>query len=98
MIRLIRHNKFCLVSLTMLGLLLRAYFLHWHFFFEGDSLVYGDLAKNWLLHGVYGLTQGTTVMPVDIRMPGYPAFLAASFRIFGIEHYGAVVRLQVVID
>jgi 4-amino-4-deoxy-L-arabinose transferase-like glycosyltransferase len=31
-------------------------------------------------------------------MPGYPAFLAASFHAFGIEHYGAVVRLQVIID
>jgi len=98
MLQLIRSNKLFFVAFTLLGLLLRAYFLHWHFLFEGDSLVYGDLAKNWLLHGVYGLTQGTTVMPVDIRMPGYPAFLAASSRIFGIEHYGAVVRLQVVID
>jgi 4-amino-4-deoxy-L-arabinose transferase-like glycosyltransferase len=98
MIRLIRHNKFFFVSLTMLGLLLRAYFLHWHFFFEGDSRVYGDLARNWLLHGVYGLSDSGAIMPVDIRMPGYPAFLALSFRLFGVEHYGAVVRLQLVID
>src|SRR5579864_6483503 len=98
MIRLIRNNKLFFLSFTILGLLLRAYFLHWHFFFEGDSLVYGDLARNWLQHGVYGLSDSGAIVPVDIRMPGYPAFLALSFRLFGVEHYGAVVRLQLVID
>lgn len=98
MLQVIRSNKLFFLLFTLLGLSLRGYFLHWHFLFEGDSLVYGDLAKNWLLHGVYGLSEGATVMPVDIRMPGYPAFLVASFRIFGIEHYGAVVRLQAAID
>ena len=92
------RNKVYFLVLTLLGFALRGYFLHWHFLFEGDSLVYGDLAKNWLLHGVYGITDNGQVMPVDIRMPGYPAFLAAIFRLFGIEHYGAVVRTQLGID
>lgn len=92
------RNKLYFLALTLLGLALRGYFLHWHFLFEGDSLVYGDLAKNWLLHGVYGVMDSGQVVPVDIRMPGYPAFLAAIFRLFGVEHYGAVVRLQVGID
>jgi hypothetical protein len=98
MLALIRRNKLFFLALTGLGFLLRAYFLHWHFLFQGDSLVYGDLAKNWLLHGVYGFLDSGQIVPVDIRMPGYPAFLAACFRVFGIEHYGAIVRLQVVID
>src|SRR3954467_12029630 len=98
MLALIRRNKLFFLALTGLGFLLRAYFLHWHFLFEGDSLVYGDLAKNWLLHGVYGLTDSGQIVAVDIRMPGYPAFLAACFQLFGVEHYGAVVRPQVVID
>ena len=92
------RNKLYFLLLTLLGLALRGYFLHWHFLFEGDSLVYGDLAKNWVLHGVYGITDSGQVVPVDIRMPGYPAFLAAIFRLFGLEHYGAVVRVQLGID
>ena len=92
------RNKLYFLVLTLLGLALRGYFLHWHFLFEGDSLVYGDLAKNWLLHGVYGLTDNGQVVPVDIRMPGYPAFLVALFRLFGLEHYGAVVRAHLGID
>ena len=92
------RNKLYFLTFTLLGLALRGYFLHWHFLFEGDSLIYGDLAKNWLLHGVYGITDSGQVVPVDIRMPGYPAFLAAIFRLFGPEHYAAVVRLQAGID
>jgi 4-amino-4-deoxy-L-arabinose transferase-like glycosyltransferase len=95
---LFSRNKLYFLLLTLLGFALRGYFLHWHFLFEGDSLVYGDLAKNWALHGVYGITDSGQVVPVDIRMPGYPAFLAAIFKLFGIEHYGAVVRTQLGID
>ena len=81
---------------------LRLWFL-WHFpQVNGDGLVYGDIAKNWLLHGVYGRTDysaaGATIHPTLIRLPGYPLFLAACFRIFGVDHYGAVLYLQVAID
>jgi hypothetical protein len=85
-----------------LGAWLRLWFL-WHFpQVNGDGLVYGDIAKNWLLHGIYGRTvyaaADATIHPTLIRLPGYPLFLAASFRIFGVDHYGAVLYLQVVID
>ncbi len=98
MIALIRRHKLFFAAFTLLGILLREYMLRWHFLFEGDSLVYGDLAKNWLLHGSYGLTAGSSIRPVDIRMPGYPAFLPVCFKLFGLEHYGAVVHVQLVID
>src|SRR5215472_14574779 len=98
MVPLIRRNKLFFLLFTALGFLLRWYFLHWHFLFEGDSLVYGELAKNWIQHGVYGLIDNGQLIPVDIRMPGYPAFLAACFRLFGLEHYGAVLRVQLFVD
>jgi len=95
---LFRRNKLFFITFTALGFLLRWHFLHWHFLFEGDSLVYGELAKNWIQHGVYGLMDNGQLIPVNIRMPGYPAFLAACFRLFGLEHYGAVVRIQLLVD
>jgi hypothetical protein len=65
----------------------------------GDSLNYGDLAKNLVLHHTYGYsTIHGGVRPTIIRLPGYPLFLAACFRLFGVEHYTAVIRLQVFID
>jgi len=63
-----------------------------------DSFVYGDIAKNWLQHGIYGLTGRTEISPTYIRLPGYPAFLAVVFAIFGVEHYRAVLILQVLVD
>ena len=85
-----------------LGTWLRLWFL-WHFpQVNGDGLIYGDIAKNWLLHGIYGRTDyavtGATIDPTLIRLPGYPLFLAACFRIFGVDHYGAVLYLQVIVD
>ena len=92
-----------LVAVALLaGAVLRLWFIHAYPQLNGDGLIYGDIAKNWLLHGIYGRTlpgpHGSRVVPTLIRLPGYPLFLAASFRIFGVEHYIAVLRLQIVID
>ncbi len=80
-----------------------AFALRLLFFFKfphvtGDSLIYGDIAKNWLDHGIYGLTHSEGVRPTLIRLPGYPAFLAACFVLFGKEHYNAVLLVQIVVD
>jgi len=68
----------------------------------GDTLVYGDIAQNWMRHGVYGLTgivKGEPVVrPTLIRLPGYPLFLAACFLVFGVGKYTPVLALQVLMD
>jgi 4-amino-4-deoxy-L-arabinose transferase-like glycosyltransferase len=63
-----------------------------------DSFIYGDIAKNWLQHGVYGVSGGNLPAPTWIRLPGYPAFLAAVFAIFGMEHYRGVLFVQMFVD
>jgi Dolichyl-phosphate-mannose-protein mannosyltransferase len=84
------------------GACLRLWFIHAYPQLNGDGLIYGDIAKNWLLHGVYGRTifapDGSRIAPTLIRLPGYPLFLALCFRVFGMEHYVAVLRLQAAID
>ena len=83
---------------TLAGVALRLLFI---FRFPGvstDSFVYGDIAKNWLQHGIYGLTGINDISPTYIRLPGYPAFLAGVFAIFGMEHYRAVLLLQLLVD
>jgi hypothetical protein len=81
------------------GLALRLWMLHKLFEASGDTLVYGDLAKNLLLHGRYAMTlpSGETY-PTLIRLPGYPLFLALCFRLFGLENYFAAACVQVVMD
>ena len=53
-----------------------------HFFeTNGDTQIYGGIAKNLLLHGRYALTFGTgEAFPTLIRLPGYPFFLASLFQ------------------
>src|SRR5260370_20574590 len=81
------------------GLLLRLWFVGHAATIAGDTLVYGDIARNWLDHGVYGFTQtAAPPRPTLIRLPGYPAFLALCFTLFGREHYTAVMYAQVVLD
>lgn len=92
-----RHFRFFLFA-TLAALALRLIFFFWFSKITNDSLIYGDIAKNWLQHGVYGLSTPDRPTPTYIRLPGYPAFLALVFTIFGMEHYRAVLFLQVIVD
>ena len=81
------------------GLALRLWMLKLLFEVNGDSLIYGGITKNLLLHGRYALTTGFgESYPTLIRLPGYPLFLAACFRLFGMENYFAAVCVQIALD
>lgn len=98
LIELVRRNWLFFLLVTMAGLALRLFFVFRHPHLAGDTWVYGDIAKNWLDHGIFGLTDNGAVRPTLIRLPGYPGFLAAMFAIFGHEHYTAVMIAQALID
>ena len=81
------------------GLALRLWFIGNAARIDGDTLLYGSIARNWMQHGVYGFSQSTSgPLPTLIRLPGYPLFLMVCFRVFGVEHYAAVMYLQCGID
>jgi 4-amino-4-deoxy-L-arabinose transferase-like glycosyltransferase len=81
------------------GLALRLWFVAHVGRVSGDTLIYGNIARNWMQHGVYSFTAPASVpAPTLIRLPGYPLFLMACFRIFGVEHYTAAMYVQCVID
>jgi 4-amino-4-deoxy-L-arabinose transferase-like glycosyltransferase len=63
-----------------------------------DSRLYADIAKNWLQHGIYGVTNSGQIVPTLSRLPGYPAFLAAIFAIFGVDNFRAVLSVQMLFD
>jgi 4-amino-4-deoxy-L-arabinose transferase-like glycosyltransferase len=92
-----KHLRFFLLA-TLAGVALRLLFIFRVPGVTTDSFVYGDIAKNWLQHGVYGLSGINDISPTSIRLPGYPAFLAAVFAIFGMEHYRAVLVVQMFVD
>src|SRR6059058_4693437 len=94
MLDLVRRNWLFFVIGSVVGLALRFLFLIRFPAVVTDSFVYGDIAKNWLQHGIYGFS-GADITPTYIRLPGYPAFLALIFAIFGSDHYRAVLVVQI---
>ena len=87
------------VAAVLGGLILRLWMLKAFPQVAGDALIYGGIAKNIVLHGQFAITDGSGVVhPTLIRLPGYPFFLAACFRIFGIASYNAVAYLQIVLE
>jgi len=81
------------------GLALRLWMLKQFFLVNGDSLIYGGVAKNLLLHGRYALNgAGNELYPTLIRLPGYPLFLAVCFRVFGMENYASAAWVQIALE
>jgi 4-amino-4-deoxy-L-arabinose transferase-like glycosyltransferase len=71
------------VAALAAGLCLRLFFVFKFPFAPTDTALYEQLATNWLQHHVYAITVDGALAPVDLRMPGYPAFLAVMYAITG---------------
>src|SRR5438874_6257521 len=83
------------------GLCLRLYFVLKFPANSGDTVLYEQIATNWLKHHVYAMTVGGAITPVDLRMPGYPAFLAILYALTGRTGDDArlwVMLAQVAVD
>jgi hypothetical protein len=81
------------------GLALRLWMLKEFFAVDGDSLIYGGLAKNLFQHGRFALNgAGGELYPTLIRLPGYPLFLAVCFRLFGMENYVSAAWVQIALE
>src|SRR5467141_4552818 len=83
------------------GLCVRLFFVLKYPANSGDTVVYEQIAANWLQHHVYAMNVHEQVTPVDMRMPGYPAFLAMIYALSGRTGEAArrwVMLAQVVVD
>ncbi len=80
------------------GLALRLFFMRrFPVSDASDTRFYDELARNWLDHRVYGLYLNGQLTPVDMRAPGYPAFLASVYALFGRTQF-AVMLAQAALD
>jgi 4-amino-4-deoxy-L-arabinose transferase-like glycosyltransferase len=99
---LIREHRRFFLGTSLAALALRLFFFFHFPAVTDDSRTYADLATNWLQHGIYGQTDLTQsvkeIVPSDTRLPGYPAFLAAIFWLFGAGNFKAVLLTQILID
>jgi hypothetical protein len=62
---------------------------------SGDTVLYEQFATNWVKLGKLAMDIDGVATPVDLRMPGYPAFLAIVYAITG--RTGEHVRLAVML-
>jgi hypothetical protein len=103
---LIREHRSFFLGTTLAALALRLFFFVHFPVVTDDSRIYADLATNWLQHGIYGQTQASQrgtqpekqIVPTDARLPGYPAFLAGIFWLFGAGNFKAVMLKQILVD
>src|SRR5271163_353196 len=68
---------------------------------SGDTILYEQYATNWRKLGKFAMDINGVATPVDLRMPGYPAFLAIVYAITGRTGESArfaVMIAQVVVD
>jgi hypothetical protein len=89
------------VALALLaGAALRLFFILVYPEFDGDTAVYGTIAKNLLVNHAYALDKPYHL--TLIRLPGYPFFLALIFKVFGMGNmevaYDPARPIQMVID
>src|SRR5712671_2842836 len=89
--RIFSHPLAALIA----GFGLRIYFVLQFPATSGDTVLYEQIAANWLNHHVYGMDVGGAITPVDLRMPGYPAILVLLYALTG--RTGAAARLWVML-
>ncbi len=85
------------VAAALVGLALRLFLVLRFPFVAGDTAIYEELAQNWLHEHVYGIYYAAGLMPSDIRVPGYPAFLALVYLLFR-RGEAAIVLAQALLD
>jgi 4-amino-4-deoxy-L-arabinose transferase-like glycosyltransferase len=95
---LVRSSPTLFGALLLAGVILRLIFFFAFPQITDDSRIYADIARNWLQHGVYGVSTSAGIVPTYIRLPGYPGFLAFIFTVFGDSNFRAVMLWQILID
>ncbi len=92
-----KHRRWFL-AITIAAVLLRLFFILKLPVMAGDSYIYGDIAKSLINHHMFGTERVSGWEPTLIRLPGYPLFLAATFMIFGQDHYFGARLIQLIFD
>src|SRR5258708_11965914 len=71
---------------------------HWANDAPDDSKTYARIARNLLEQHSFSDSEAAPYAPTLIRLPGYPFFLAAIYKVFGHGNNGAVRIVQALID
>lgn len=98
MLTLIYKHRWWFLATTIAAVLLRLFFVFKLPVMADDSLIYGDIAKGLINNHMFGIEKVSGWEPTLMRLPGYPFFLAATFLIFGQDHYSGAMLFQLFFD
>jgi 4-amino-4-deoxy-L-arabinose transferase-like glycosyltransferase len=90
-----RAERVGLALAILAGIAIRLFFVFRFPTITPDGRLYLRLAETWARFGVYGTDPAT---PSDLRMPGYPAFLAGIHLLTGSIRPDIVFLVQTVVD
>lgn len=83
MLKWIQTRPKTFLAILLLGVALRLVFILEFPLVQGDTEMYAEIARTWMHHGTFGMEEAEGIVPTYVRLPGYPAFLAAVFTLFG---------------
>lgn len=98
MLHFLKKHWLWFLAFTVAAALVRLYFILKFSTIQGDSLVYGDIAKCVIQNHMYGVERGAGYSSTMMRLPGYPLFLAFTFLVFGMDHYVGAMLFQLLFD
>ncbi len=98
MLALLRKHWGWFTAIAVAAFAVRLYLCQQLYIIDGDSFVYGEIAKALAWHHMYGFERDTGWIPTMARMPGYPLLLAATFRLTGPDRYFLIMAFQALVD
>jgi cell division septation protein DedD len=96
----LRRRDFWVIALIILIAATFRIFIahHWANDAPDDAKTYARIARNVLEQHTFSDSEAAPYAPTLIRLPGYPLFLAAIYKVFGHGNNGAVRIVQALID
>lgn len=98
MLALLGKHRWWFLLIALAGAAARLFFVLHLSVIQGDSEVYGELAKCLALHHYLGLEKSTGWVVTMIRMPGYPLYLAFCYLLMGVKNYTGAMCVQIFVD
>src|ERR1017187_10268534 len=68
-LKMVRESGIFFIAATVAAIIFRLIFIFRFSSVTTDSFIYGDIAKNWLQHGIYGISYAGGALPPYIRLP-----------------------------
>ena len=98
MLALLKKHWVWFTAISVVAFAVRLYLCQQLYVIDGDSFVYGEIAKALGWHHMFGMERATGWQPTMVRMPGYPFLLTLTFRLTGPDRFFLIMAVQALVD